>query len=81
MAKIKNEDNKEDAINVTGMNTRSTLEEENTAIDEFISGILKKYPNYKELYVDRSGGTYTTDTPSSLRLNAKLFKNPFYHKK
>lgn len=80
MARIKNEDNKEDTTNVPETNTRAVLEEENSVIDAFILGILKKYPNYKELYIDRSGGAYTIDTPSSLRLNTKLFKNPFYKK-
>lgn len=47
-------------------------------IDEQVRQILKVYPNYESLYVDRHGSSYTPDTPAMLRRGAVLYKNPFY---
>lgn len=46
--------------------------------DSFTLGILKTFPNYKTLYVDRHGGVFTPDTPKSIRGSATLYKNPHY---
>lgn len=46
--------------------------------DEHVMQILKVYPNYETLYVDRYGCTYAPDTPPMLRKEAVLYKNPFY---
>lgn len=47
-------------------------------IDEQVRQILKVYPNYENLYVDRHGSSYAPDTPAMLRKGAVLYKNPFY---
>lgn len=47
-------------------------------IDEQVMSVLKVYPNYENLYVDRHGSAYTTDTPAILRKGAGLYNNPFY---
>jgi hypothetical protein len=46
--------------------------------DEFVIEILRLYPGYESLYVDRHGGVYTPDTAVLLRREAVLYKNPFY---
>lgn len=46
--------------------------------DSFTLGILKTFPHYKTLYVDRHGGVFTPDTPKSIRGSATLYKNPHY---
>ncbi|MCD8253822.1 MAG: hypothetical protein LUD40_18345 [Phocaeicola dorei] len=46
--------------------------------DEFVTQILRVYPTYESLYVDRHGGVYTPDTAALLRQGAILYKNPFY---
>lgn len=48
------------------------------AADEQVMQILKVYPNYESLYVDRHGSAYVPDTPAILRKEAVLYKNPFY---
>lgn len=49
-----------------------------SAADEQVMQILKVYPNYESLYVDRHGSAYVPDTPAILRKEAVLYKNPFY---
>lgn len=46
--------------------------------DEFVTQILRLYPGYESLYVDRHGGVYTPDTAAHLRQGAILYKNLFY---
>lgn len=46
--------------------------------DEFVLQVLRLYPGYKSLYVDRHGGVYTPDTAAPLRKEAILYDNPFY---
>lgn len=58
---------------------KTTLESSDAdVIDEQVRQILKVYPNYESLYVDRHGSSYTADTPAILRRGAVLYKNPFY---
>lgn len=58
---------------------KTALEPSDTlVIDEQVRQILKVYPNYESLYVDRHGSSYTPDTPAMLRRGAVLYKNPFY---
>lgn len=40
--------------------------------------LLKKYPRYESLYIDSHGGTFTPNTPASVRGKAVLYKNPFF---
>lgn len=86
MAKIKVEtlENVVNETNALGTDTPRTTQVEKKSEfidpDNFILNILKKFSSYKELYVDRGGGTYTTDTPAHLRPHAQLFKNPFFKK-
>lgn len=47
--------------------------------DEYTLNILRTFPSYASMYIDRQGGIYTPDTPEKLRGNAVLYKNP-YHK-
>lgn len=46
--------------------------------DPQIMQVLRVYPEYPELYVDRHGGAFTSDTPAIVRKDAILYKNPFY---
>lgn len=41
--------------------------------------LLKKFPTYESLYIDSHGGTFSAQTPSSLRGDAVLYKNPYYN--
>lgn len=56
----------------------ATESSDTPVIDEQVRQILKVYPNYESLYVDRHGSSYTPDTPAMLRKEAVLYKNPFY---
>lgn len=40
--------------------------------------ILKKFPDYKELYIDTDGSMYTVKTAPAIRKGAVLYKNPYY---
>lgn len=46
--------------------------------DKHVMEILKIYSCHKELYVDKYGGVFTTDTPPGIRKNAVKYQNPFY---
>lgn len=46
--------------------------------DSFTLGILKSFPAYELLYVDRHGGVFTPDTPKVIRGSAILYKNPHF---
>lgn len=46
--------------------------------DSFTLGILKSFPAYESLYVDRHGGVFTPDTPKAIRGSAALYKNPHF---
>lgn len=48
--------------------------------DSYTLDVLKAFPTNESLYVDKHGGTFTTDTPKSIRGNAVLYKNPFFKK-
>lgn len=52
---------------------------EDEVADPYILALLKKFPAYPSLYIDRHGGTYTPDTAATLRGGAVLYKNPFYN--
>lgn len=41
--------------------------------------LLKKFPSYAALYIDAHGGTFSPDTPASIRGDAKLYQNPYYN--
>lgn len=53
---------------------------ENQAIDGSTLNVLKAFPMYEFLYVDKRAGSYTTDTPKAIRRNATLYKNPYFKK-
>lgn len=58
-------------------------EEENhpgtQAPDAPVLELLKKFPAYPSLYIDAHGGTFSPDTPESIRGGAALYENPFYN--
>lgn len=43
-----------------------------------VLAILKKFPDYKELYIDADGSMYTPQTAPAIRGKAILYKNPYY---
>lgn len=49
--------------------------------DSFILGVLQSFQAHESLYVDRHGGAYTPDTPTSIRGDAVLYTNPFFKSK
>lgn len=49
--------------------------------DAYTLSVLQSYPMYEELYIDKSGGTFTSDTAPNIRKNAPLYKNPFFKSK
>lgn len=49
--------------------------------DSFVLGVLQSFPAHEALYVDRHGGAYTPDTPTAIRGDAVLYKNPFFKSK
>lgn len=48
-------------------------------VDEYTLKILRIFPAYASMYIDKQGGIYTPDTPEKIRGSAVLYKNP-YHK-
>lgn len=48
------------------------------SIPDYADRILHVYRQYRELYIDPSGGTYTCDTPPAFRSNTTLYRNPYY---
>ena len=52
--------------------------EEKREADPHILAILKKFPTYESLYIDTHGGTYTPNTPATIRGKAVLYKNPYF---
>lgn len=48
--------------------------------DSYTLDVLKSFPTYESLYVDKHGGAFTVDTPKSIRGSSVLYKNPFYKK-
>ena len=58
-------------------NKQPTTEEKREA-DPHILAILKKFPAYESLYIDTHGGTYTPNTPATIRGKAVLYKNPYF---
>lgn len=49
------------------------------ATPDYADRLLKIFPAYEQLYIDRLGSTYTADTPPVFRTDATLYTNP-YHK-
>lgn len=48
--------------------------------DEDVKRVLKSFPNYEKLYVNKQGGVFAPDTKPTLVGGAILYKNPFYNK-
>lgn len=59
-------------------NEKREKKQETKEPDGYILGILKSYPQYQSLYVDRLGGVFTPDTSARIRGGATLYKNPYY---
>lgn len=49
------------------------------ATPDYADRLLKVFPAYGQLYIDRLGSTYTADAPPVFRTDATLYTNP-YHK-
>lgn len=43
-----------------------------------VLAILKKFPDYKELYIDTDGSMYTVKTAPVIRKGAVLYRNPYH---
>lgn len=70
-----------DINNETETDTAQTkLPAENQEIDGNTLNVLKTFPMYEYLYVDKRTGSYTPDTPKAIRGNATLYKNPYFKK-
>ena len=48
--------------------------------DEDVKRVLKSFPTYEYLYVNKQGGVFAPDTKPTLVGGAILYKNPFYNK-
>lgn len=49
-----------------------------TEPESFIADILRRFPSYPALYIDKYGGAFTLDTPVGIRRDAVQYTNPFY---
>lgn len=49
-------------------------------VPEFVDAILKVYRDQEELYVDKFGAAYTSNTPEHMRSGAILYKNKYFTK-
>lgn len=59
---------------------KTELPTENQSIDGNTLNVLKAFPMYEFLYVDKRTGSYTPDTSKTIRGNATLYKNPYFKK-
>jgi len=57
---------------------KAAPERPSTDIPDYADKILRTFPNYAQLYIDFSGGTFTVDTPPAFRSTATLYHNPYY---
>ncbi len=48
--------------------------------DDDIKRVLKSFPTYEYLYVNKQGGVFAPDTKPTLVGGAILYKNPFFNK-
>lgn len=48
------------------------------AIPDFALSYLKRHTEIKEVYIDKLGGVFTSDTPKVFLKDAVLYHNPFY---
>ena len=58
---------------------KTTPTQSSDATPDYADRLLKIFPAYEQLYIDRLGSTYTADTPPVFRTDATLYTNP-YHK-
>ena len=47
-------------------------------IPEHVKSVLKAFPNYRELYIGKSGEVFTKGTKPSDRGTAILYRNPYF---
>lgn len=60
--------------------TTITTTTQETKPEAYVLSVLQAFPTYEQLYVDKHGGIYTSDTPENLRGMATLYKNPYFIK-
>lgn len=70
----------EEAITDNANTNTPPLPTDPQLINDYTQSILKTFPFYEYLYVDKDGGSYTPNTSVSIRKNATLYKNPYYKK-
>lgn len=66
------------ATGITQVERQASERTEANEPDDFVMQVLRLYPGYKSLYVDRYGSAYAPDTAAPLRKGAVLYDNPFY---
>jgi len=64
----------------TGKTGKRSTKSKTPEVSEAVDAVLKKFPQYDELYVDAVGGVYTKDSQLSLVEGAILYQNPYYNK-
>lgn len=60
--------------------TETIEEEAQEEIPSWVDKVLKSFSNFDELYVTKSGGVLSKNTPKHLVTSATLYKNPYYKK-
>ncbi len=58
---------------------KESKEEGSQEPDSRTLAVLKRFPKYESLYVDRSGSVFTLGTPERIRGGAKLYTNPYFN--
>ena len=46
--------------------------------EDWVEDVLRAFPGYETLYVDRQGGAFSPDTLPAIRGAAVLYRNPFH---
>lgn len=64
----------------TGKTGKKGAKSKAPEVSEAVDAVLKKFPQYDELYIDAVGGVYTKDSQPSLVEGAILYQNPYYNK-
>ncbi len=64
----------------TGKTGKRGAKSKTPEVSEAVDAVLKRFPQYEELYVDAVGGVYTKDSQPTLVGGAILYQNPYYNK-
>lgn len=64
--------------NVESVLDKETKDEKSQNLPDYAEKLLKLYPHYDALYIDKLGGVYPKDAQPEFVQGAILYQNPYY---